>query len=369
MSTKQPLLQPIKVGDLELSNRVWMAPMTRSRAANEGNVPFDIHVNYYKQRASAGLIISEGSQVSKQAVGYINTPGIYSQEQVEGWKKVTQAVHEEGGHIFIQLWHVGRISHPDFHNGELPLAPSAINPHAKSFTPKGFKETVTPKEMTIAEIKQTVLDFKNAAKNAMEAGFDGVEIHSSNGYLFHQFFNRSSNTRMDEYGGSIENRTKFLFEVIDAIKEVMPENRIGLRLNPSLNGIFGMEADEETIPTFDYIVEKLNQYDLAYLHLSEPFNDVSEIPYLVTEIAKHYRPMYKGTLAINAGFDQEKGNMFILEGLADAVAYGKPFISNPDLPKRFELGADLAPFDQDTFYTPGEKGFTDYPSLAEVNAG
>lgn len=168
MSTKQPLLQPIKVGDLELSNRVWMAPMTRSRAANEGNVPFDIHVNYYKQRASAGLIISEGSQVSKQAVGYINTPGIYSQEQVEGWKKVTQAVHEEGGHIFIQLWHVGRISHPDFHNGELPLAPSAINPHAKSFTPKGFKETVTPKEMTIAEIKQTVLDFKNAAKNAME---------------------------------------------------------------------------------------------------------------------------------------------------------------------------------------------------------
>ena len=369
MSTKQPLLQPIKVGDLELSNRVWMAPMTRSRAANEGNVPFDIHVNYYKQRASAGLIISEGSQVSKQAVGYINTPGIYSQEQVEGWKKVTQAVHEEGGHIFIQLWHVGRISHPDFHNGELPLAPSAINPHAKSFTPKGFKETVTPKEMTIAEIKQTVLDFKNAAKNAMEAGFDGVEIHSSNGYLFHQFFNRSSNTRMDEYGGSIENRTKFLFEVIDAIKEVMPENRIGLRLNPSLNGIFGMEADEETIPTFDYIVEKLNQYDLAYLHLSEPFNDVSKVPYLVTEIAKHYRPMYKGTLVINAGFDQEKGNKFILEGLADAVAYGKPFISNPDLPKRFEIGAELAPFDQDTFYTPGEKGFTDYPSLAEVNAG
>lgn len=174
---------------------------------------------------------------------------------------------------------------------------------------------------------------------------------------------------MDEYGGSIENRTKFLFEVIDAIKEVMPENRIGLRLNPSLNGIFGMEADEETIPTFDYIVEKLNQYDLAYLHLSEPFNDVSKVPYLVTEIAKHYRPMYKGTLVINAGFDQEKGNKFILEGLADAVAYGKPFISNPDLPKRFELGADLAPFDQDTFYTPGEKGFTDYPSLAEVNAG
>ena len=365
MSTKEPLLQPIQVGDLNLTNRVWMAPLTRSRAANEGNIPFDLHVEYYKQRASAGLIITEGSQVSKQAVGYINTPGIHSEEQVEGWKKVTEAVHKEGGHIFIQLWHVGRISHPDFHNDELPLAPSAINPHDKSYTPKGFKDTVTPKEMTIEEIKQTVLDFKNAAINAMEAGFDGVEIHSSNGYLLHQFFNRTSNVRMDEYGGSIENRAKILFEIIDAIKEVMPENRIGLRLNPSLNGVFGMDADEETIPTFDYIVEKFNNYDLAYLHLSEPFTDVSGIPYLVTEIAKHYRPMYKGTLAINAGFDQEKGNKFILEGLADAVVFGKPFISNPDLPKRFELGAELAAWDQDTFYTPGEKGYTDYPSLQE----
>lgn len=367
MSTKQPLLQSLQIGDLAIANRVWMAPMTRSRAANEGNVPFDIHTEYYKQRASSGLIITEGSQVSKMAVGYINTPGIYSKEQVEGWKQVTKAVHDEGGKIFIQLWHVGRISHPDFHNGELPVAPSAINPHAKSFTPKGFKDTVTPKEMTIEEIKQTVLDFKNAAQNAMEAGFDGVEIHSSNGYLLHQFFNRTSNVRMDEYGGSIENRARILFEIIDAIKEVMPENRIGLRLNPSLNGVFGMEADEETIPTFDYIVEKLNNYDLAYLHLSEPFTDVSEISYLVSEIAKHYRPMYKGTLVINAGFDQEKGNKFILEGLADAVAFGKPFISNPDLPIRFKENAELAKWDEDTFYTPGEKGYTDYPSLIETS--
>ncbi|PZX59662.1 N-ethylmaleimide reductase [Algoriphagus ratkowskyi] len=363
MSTKQPLLQPIQVADLEIANRVWMAPMTRSRAANEGNVPFDLHVEYYRQRASAGLIITEGSQISKQAVGYINTPGIHTDAQVEGWKKVTEAVHEEGGKIFIQLWHVGRISHPDFHNGELPVAPSAINPHAKSFTPKGFKDTVTPKEMSIEEIKQTVLDFQNAAKNAMEAGFDGVEIHSSNGYLLHQFFSRTSNVRMDEYGGSIESRAKILFEIIDAIKQVMPENRIGLRLNPSLNGIFGMEADEETIPTFDYIVEKLNAYDLAYLHLSEPFNDVSNIPYLESEIAKHYRPMYKGTLVINAGFDQEKGNKDVLEGLADAVAYGTLYISNPDLVERFDQNAELAEPDKDTFYTPGEKGYTDYPSL------
>lgn len=366
MSKEQALLKPITVGGQKLSNRVWMAPMTRSRAANPENKPFDLHAEYYRQRASSGLIITEGSQISKRAVGYINTPGIYSQEQVEGWKEVTKAVHEENGHIYIQLWHVGRISHPDFHNGELPLAPSAINPNEKSYTPEGFKETVTPKAMSLEEIKQTIEDFKNGAKNAMEAGFDGVEIHSSNGYLLHQFFNATSNVRTDEYGGSIENRAKILFEIIDAIKEVMPENRIGLRLNPSLNGVFGMKADEQTIPTFDYIINKLNEYDLAYLHLSEPFTDVSDIPYLEPNIAKRYRPMYKGTLVINNSFDQEKGNKIIEEGLADAVAFGKLFISNPDLPIRFENDAPLADWHQDTFYTPGEKGYTDYPLLKET---
>tara|TARA_R110002074_G_scaffold275880_3_gene447332 strand:- start:763 stop:1854 length:1092 start_codon:yes stop_codon:yes gene_type:complete len=360
---KQPLLESLTIGDLTLANRLIMAPMTRSRADNQDKAPTDLHAEYYKQRASAGLIITEGSQISQEAVGYINTPGIHSKAQVEGWKKVTKAVHDEGGKIFIQLWHVGRISHPDFHEGKLPLAPSAINPKAKSFTPKGFKDTVTPKEMSIPEIKQTIEDFKNAASNAWEAGFDGVEIHSSNGYLLHQFFSRTSNVRLDEYGGSIANRSKILFEIIDAIKEVIPENRIGLRLNPSLNGIFGMTMDEESIPTFDYIIENLNKYNLAYLHLSEPFNDVSDIPYAETEIAKRYRPIFDGKLIINAGFDQQKGNNFILEGLADAVAYGKLFISNPDLPERFEKNAALADWDESTFYTPGEKGYTDYPKI------
>ncbi|MBW3468897.1 alkene reductase [Arthrospiribacter ruber] len=362
---KQPLLQALTLGDLELKNRVVMAPMTRNRADNPENAPTDLHAEYYRQRASAGLIITEGSQISKRAVGYIFTPGIYSEAQVEGWKKVTQAVHDEGGKIFIQLWHVGRISHPDFHGGDLPHAPSAINPNAKSYTPKGFKETVTPKEMTLEDIQQTILDFRNAAKNAWAAGFDGVEIHSSNGYLLHQFFSRTSNVRTDAYGGSIENRAKILFEIIDAIKQEIPENRIGLRLNPSLHGIFGMTMDEESIPTFDYIIEKLNEYDLAYLHLSEPFNDVSEVPFVEPEIAKRYRPVYKGTLIINANFDQEEGNRYILEGLADAVAYGKPYISNPDLVERFEAGAELAEWDQDTFYTQGEKGYTDYPTYQE----
>ncbi|MBF8965679.1 alkene reductase [Pontibacter sp. FD36] len=364
----QPLLRQIKLHDLELNNRVIMAPMTRSRAANEGNVANDLMATYYAQRASAGLIISEGTQISEQAVGYVNTPGIYSQEQVAGWKKVTDAVHAEGGKIFAQLWHVGRMSHPDFHNGEYPVAPSAINPNAQAYTPEGFKNTVTPRELTIPEIKQIVQDYKAAAKNAIDAGFDGVEIHASNGYLLHQFFNGTSNTRTDEYGSSKENRARILFEVIEAIQEVMPVERVGVRLNPSLHGIFGMTLDEETIPTFDYIIEKLNNYNLSYLHLSEPFNDVSAISHAEQQIAKRYRPIYKGNLIINAGFTQEKGNTVIEAGEADMVAFGVPFISNPDLPERFRQNEELQEADKNTFYSPGAEGYIDYPSLAEAKA-
>ncbi len=361
MNNEQYLLQPIQLGPIKLSNRIVMAPMTRSRAANDENKPTaELQGTYYKQRASAGLIITEGSQVSKKAVGYINTPGIHTVAQIEGWKEVTTKVHEKGGRIFIQLWHVGRISHPDFHKGDLPLAPSAINPHVKSFTPEGFKETVQPKEMTLEDIKESIADFVRAATNAMKAGFDGVEIHASNGYLFHQFFNRTSNKRTDAYGGSIEKRARFLFDVLDAVKKIMPLNTVGVRLNPSLHGSFGMTMDEETIPTFDYIVQKLNDYDLAYLHLSEPFTDVSGIPYAVSEIAKHYRPLYNGILMINNGFDQESGNKVLEDGLADLVAFGKPYISNPDLVERFEQGVPLTDWDESTFYTPGEKGYLDY---------
>jgi len=354
MSKEQPLLKEIMMGDLHLKNRMVMAPMTRSRA------------KHYGQRSSAGLIITCGSQISKDAVGYINTPGIYSKAQVDGWKLVTDAVHKREGKIFIQLWHVGRMSHPDFHNGEPPLAPSAINPKSKTFTHKGFQDTVTPRAMTIADIKQTIQDFKNAASNAMKAGFDGVEIHTSNGYLFHQFFTRCSNSRTDEYGGSIENRARFLFEAIDAVKEVIPENRIGTRLNPSFHDIFGITIDEETIPTFEYIVEKLNRYNLAYLHLSEPFNDVTNVPFAELKIAEHFRPKYKGCLMINNKFNQEKGNAVLQENLADLVAFGRLFISNPDLPKRFELNSDITRYDKKTFYTPGEKGYTDYPFLTKL---
>jgi N-ethylmaleimide reductase len=363
MSKDQSLLQKFVMGDLLLKNRMVMAPMTRSRANNPENRPTELQAKYYEQRSSAGLIITCGSQVSKDAVGYINTPGIYSKAQVEGWKLVTEAVHKREGKIFIQLWHVGRMSHPDFHEGKPPLAPSPINPNAKSFTYDGFKATVTPREMTLEDIKQTIQDFKNAASNAIEAGFDGVEIHSSNGYLFHQFFTKCSNVRTDDYGGSIENRTRFLFEVINAIKEVMPENRIGSRLNPSFHDIFGITVDESTIPTFEYIVKKLNDYNLAYLHLSEPFTDVTNVPFAEPNIAKHFRPLYKGNLMINSGFTREKGNYVIKENLADLVSFGKLFISNPDLPKRFELNSKLTHWDKHTFYTLGEKGYTDYPFL------
>lgn len=361
MENKQALLQPYSKNGLELKNRIVMAPMTRSRADNPEFKPTeDLQVAYYEQRSSAGLIITEGAQVSEMAVGYVNTPGIYTKAQVDGWKKVTERVHAKGGKIFIQLWHVGRVSHPDFHDGELPLAPSAINPNSKLFTPQGFKDTVTPKAMTIEEIKTTINDFRQAAKNAVEAGFDGVEIHSSNGYLFHQFFNNCSNQRTDNYGGSTENKARFFFEVLDAVKNEIPEQKIGVRFNPSMHNLHGMTVDEETIPTFEYIIKKLNDYQLAYVHLSEPFTDVSEVPFAVTKIAKHFRPLYQGTLMINSGFTQETGNAVIERDEADLVAFGKPFISSPDLVERFENNLALTNWDQNTFYTPGKKGYLDY---------
>lgn len=369
MSKAQELLETYTLGELELPNRIVMAPLTRSRAANEHNRPTkDLHAVYYSQRASAGLIISEGSQISEEAVGAINTPGIHTTEQVEGWKIVTDKVHETGGRMFIQLWHVGRISHPDFHNGKLPLAPSALNPDTEVFTPEGKKKTVVPKAMSKQDIERTISDYVKAAENAMKAGFDGVEIHASNGYLLHQFFNSTSNQRTDEYGGVHENKARILFDIIDRMEKVIPEHKIGVRLNPSLNGIFGMTMDEDSIPTFDYIVNRLNNYDLAYLHLSEPFNDVSDIPYAETEIAKRYRPIYKGTLMINSGFDKEKGNAVIQRGDADLVAFGKLYISNPDLVERFTKNVPTSDWDADTFYTPGKKGYTDYEIKAKETA-
>ncbi|WP_018615036.1 alkene reductase [Segetibacter koreensis] len=360
---KQVLLTPYNLAGLELNNRMVMAPMTRSRSNNEGNVATSLTAKYYAQRATAGLIITEGTFVSTKAVGFINVPGIYSEAQTEGWKLVTKAVHDNGGKIFAQLWHTGRLSHPDLHNGELPHAPSAINPNSKAYTTAGFVDTVTPKEMSIEEIKQTVQDFKNAAANAVKAGFDGVELHAANGYLFHQFFNGVSNRRTDEYGGSIENRARILFETLDALKGVIDYDRVGIRFNPSMHNAMGMMVDEQTIPTFEYIIKRLNDYSLAYIHLTEPFTNVDDVPFAVSKVAKHFRPLYNGTLIINKGFNKETGTQIIEEGYADLVAFGVPFLANPDLVKRFEISAPLNKPDQQTFYTTGIKGYLDYPAL------
>jgi N-ethylmaleimide reductase len=357
------LLRPFQFKTISFKNRMVMAPMTRSRAGNEGNLATEQMALYYADRADAGLLISEGTVVSKKAVGFINVPGIYSKEQTESWKQVTQAVHDKGGKIFVQLWHTGRLSHPELHNGALPHAPSAINPESKAYVESGFVDTVTPKEMTVEEIKATVLDFKNGTANAVEAGFDGVELHASNGYLFHQFFNGTSNTRTDEYGGSIENKARILFETLDALKDVIDYSRVGVRLNPSMHGVQGMTVDKDTIPTHEYIVKRLNDYGLAYVHFSEPFTDVSEVPYAVTEIAKHFRPIYNGLLIINKGFTKDSGNKVIENGDADMVAFGVPFLANPDLVVRFEKDAPLNTPDQSTFYTFTAKGYNDYPKM------
>ena len=344
-----------------------MAPMTRSRSDNPGNVATELTAEYYEQRASAGLIITEGTYVSKEAIGFINVPGIYTEEQTAGWKLVTQVVHAKGGKIFAQLWHVGRLSHPSLQEGKLPLAPSALNPFDKAFTREGFADTVVPREMSVEDIRRTIKDFKAAASNAVKAGFDGIEIHAANGYLFHQFFNLYSNRRNDEYGGTIENRARILFETLDALKEVIDLNRVGVRLNPSLHGAQGMMVDSESIGVHEYIIEKLNEYGLAYLHLTEPFTPVENVPFAVNDVAKHYRPLFKGSLIINKGFTRETGNEVLENGDADLVAYGVPFLANPDLVERFAKNAPLNTPDKATFYATGPEGYVDYPTLEELN--
>lgn len=348
---------------LQLRNRIVMAPMTRSRSDNPENKATELTALYYRQRASAGLIITEGTFISPEAVGVIHVPAIYSKEQVAGWKLTTKAVHEQGGVIFAQLWHTGAYSHPDLRQGKKPLAPSDVNPEQQVFTATGFKPTEAPQPMTVADIKRTVEDFKQGALHAFEAGFDGVELHAANGYLLQQFFSKNSNLRTDEYGGAIENRARILFEIVDALKEVTDIHKVAVRLNPSLNGIMGVLVDDETIALYNYIVNRLNDYDLAYIHLIEPFTDVSAIPHAIQEVAKHFRPLYTGTIIINRGFNKDTANKVIGDGDADLVSFGVPFIANPDLVERYKIGATLNVPDQNTFYTPGEKGYTDYKTI------
>lgn len=355
-----PLLSSYEMGDMNLKNSLVMAPMTRNRAG-DGNTATDLMTTYYRQRSSAGLIVSEGTQISKQGVGYPNTPGIHTDEQVESWKKVTEAVHEEDGKIFAQIWHVGRISHPIFHDGELPVAPSAIKPEGQTFTPEGMKDFVTPRALQTEEIPGIVEDYVSAARNAIEAGFDGVEIHGANGYLIDQFIQDGTNKRTDQYGGSMKNRARFALEITEAVAEAIGSDRTGIRLSPS--GEFNDMYDSNFKETFTYLIEELNRFDLAYLHLVEPLTDVSDKPNYAEQVAEYFRPVYEGTLITCGNYDRQSGIKALQEGHADLVAYAKLFLANPDLPERFAKNASLNEPDRDTFYGGNEKGYTDYPFM------
>ncbi len=348
-----------KLGSIEVKNRMVMAPLTRNRAGEAG-IPQDLNATYYAQRATAGLIVTEATPITAMAHGYPNLPGIYTDEQVEGWKKVTDAVHAKGGKIVIQLWHVGRISHPSLlPDNALPVAPSAIKPEGKAFTDKGLVDYVTPRALELSELPAIVQDYVHATKCAMAAGFDGVEIHAANGYLLDQFLRDGSNKRQDNYGGSVENRARLLLEVTQAVVDVIGADRTGLRLSP-VNPFNDMK-DSKPQALFDHVAEALNPFNLAYLHaveggihgggLADPFNFSA------------FRKLYTGAYMANLSYDKALGNEAIASGHADVVAYGVPFIANPDLVARFKQDAPLNEADSATFYGGAEAGYTDYPFL------
>jgi N-ethylmaleimide reductase len=361
MNTNINLLSPYKLGELELPNRIVMAPLTRQRAG-EGNVPHELNAEYYVQRATAGLIIAEATQVSPQGQGYPHTPGIHSAEQVAGWRLVTDAVHQHGGRIYLQLWHVGRISHPDFQpDGALPVAPSAIAPKGETKTFEGMKPFVTPRALETWEIPEIVKQYRKGAENALEAGFDGVEIHAANGYLIDQFLRDGTNQRTDKYGGSIENRARLLVEVTEAVTGVWGADKVGVRLSPS--GTMNDIRDSNPWETFGYAAEVLNKFGLAYLHIFEAIE--ADIRHGATVVpTSHLKERFQGTLIVNGAYDKNRGNAVLATGAADLVAFGTLFISNPDLPQRFALNAPLNQADPTTFYGGGEKGYTDYPAIA-----
>jgi N-ethylmaleimide reductase len=355
---KRDLFSPLTVGSLNCKNRVAMAPLTRSRAG-PGNVPHVLNALYYAQRASAGLIISEATQISPEGQGYISTPGIHTRAQVEGWRIVTNAVHVAGGCMVLQLWHVGRISHPSFQpKGGLPVAPSAIKPNASAFTQKGFEPIPTPRALETAEISGIARQYGKAAQNAMTAGFDGVEVHAANGYLIDQFLRDRTNQRSDQYGGSIENRTRFLSEVMDAVTSAVGRERVGVRISPQNTQNDIDDSDPQVL--FNHLAKGLAGRGIAYLHIIE--GDTSGKPVAMFDYVALKR-LFGGVVIANNNFDRRRANATIAEGNADMIAFGKPFISNPDLVIRLFLGARLAVANRETFYGGGEEGYTDYQVL------
>lgn len=369
----EKLFQPIQLGPLTLPHRMVMAPLTRSRARQPGNVPTPLNTCYYAQRACAALIISEATQVSLQGQGYAWTPGIHSREQVEGWRLVTDAVHQAGGLIFLQLWHVGRISHPALQpDGMLPVAPSAIKPSGNAFieNERGEGELVpfvTPRALQIEEMPYLARQYIHGARQARSAGFDGVEIHAANGYLLDQFIQSNSNQRTDRYGGPVENRARLLMEVVEMVSEVWGPDRVGVRLSPL--GTFNDMGDDDPETTFGYLAETLNDYRLAYLHIVNPASAALEKGRAPEPQAERMlaliRERYRGLLIVAGGFDHDTAEAWLQQGRADLIAFGRKFLANPDLPERFRRRAPLNADDPSTYYGGGAKGYTDYPTLAQ----
>lgn len=346
------LFDSLQLGPLTLPNRIFLAPLTRSRAGQQ-RIPNALMAEYYRQRSSAGLILTEATSVTPMGVGYANTPGIWSQEQVEGWKLITQAVHEAGGHIFLQLWHVGRISDPQFLDGALPVAPSAIAPAGHVSLVRPEKAFVTPRALELAEIPGIIEAYRKGAENAKLAGFDGVEIHGANGYLLDQFLQTKTNQRTDEYGGSLENRARLMLEVTDAVISVWGADRVGMHLAP--RGDAHDMGDANPLETFSYVARELGRRKIAFIAARE-----HQAP---DSIGPALKKAFGGVYVANEKFTLESGNAILAAGDADAVAYGVPFLANPDLPKRFASGATLNAPDPATFYADGAKGYTDYPAL------
>jgi N-ethylmaleimide reductase len=367
------LFEPLQLGRYRLRHRILMAPLTRSRARQPGNVPSPLMACYYAQRASAALIVSEATQVSMQGQGYAWTPGIHSRDQIEGWRVITEAVHDLGGLMFLQLWHVGRISHPALQpDGMLPVAPSAIKPAGEAFIENevGAGEMVpfvTPRALETVEVPHIVRQYDRGARNAMEAGFDGVEIHGANGYLPDQFLSSKTNHRMDEYGGAVENRARLLKEVVEAVVPVWGSDRVGVRLSPL--GTFNDIADDDPEVTFGYVSEMLTRYGLAYLHVVNPaitaMENHAEPDERSLRVLELIRNTYHGTLIVAGGFGQDTAEQWLSTGRADAIAFGRKFLANPDLPERFREHAALNRDDPSTYYGGGEIGYIDYLTLAQ----
>ena len=359
-ATASPLFAPLRLGAIELANRIVMAPLTRNRAEGEGRIPSTLAPEYYGQRAGAGLIVAEATQISPMGQGYMDTPGIYSEAQVAAWKQVTAEVHRRGGRIVLQLWHVGRISHvsllPD---GAAPVAPSALRANAKTYTAEGFSDVSEPRALRLDEIPALLEDFRHAARNAIAAGFDGVEVHAANGYLIDQFLRDGSNHRDDAYGGSIENRTRLLFEVVQAVAQEIGAERTGVRLSPVTPANDAYDSAPQ--PLFERAVERLDPLGLAFLHVIEGATGGPR-----DNIAFDYaalRAKFRGPWLVNNGYDKALAERVLGAGAADAVAFGRPFIANPDLVERLRRDAPLNPLDADTLYGSGAKGYTDYPTL------